>query len=73
MSAYLAEERKRIMRLLRDGHNIRVIDGRYTDGFVDQAALDELMKAGKVEKFKVQGFSFVRLPKQPAEQREGER
>ena len=40
---------------------IRYIDGRWSDGFVDQAELDHLVKATIAEKYMNGGMSFVRL------------
>ena len=41
--------------------DIRYIDGRYRDGFVDQADLDAVIEAGLAEIYDNGGMRFVRL------------
>lgn len=43
---------------------IRMIDGRYSTGFVDTDVLAGFITAGQIEIYKIQGMQFVRLPVQ---------
>lgn len=60
-------EEKWILTILERGDSIRRIDGRYKDSFVDQSTLEQLIKDGRAEVYKLQGFDFVRLPAQEPE------
>ena len=49
-----------ILNLLRGGNLIRLVDGRYTDGFVDTDALKALIDAGLVTVTEIKGMRFVK-------------
>lgn len=55
-----------ILKLLKAGRIIRVLDGRCGNGFVDQQALAELIRRGDVMVYKVKGMEFVRAKRQEA-------
>jgi hypothetical protein len=50
-----------ILEILKH-EDIRVVDGRYSDGFVDDNELKKLISSGKVETYCVSEFKFARLP-----------
>ena len=56
-------EQKIIMQILERGDSIRRLDGRNNNSFVDMDALEELIKEGRAEVYKLQGIDFVRLKK----------
>lgn len=52
-----------IRRILIREDAIRLVDGRYRDGFVDTDTLKRLVKAGALVEKKRHGMSFAMLPK----------
>jgi hypothetical protein len=56
------EKRERILRFLRAGHIIRLIDGRVGDSFVDTDTLREMIADGSAEQTNLPGMAFVQLP-----------
>ena len=56
--------RSTIENILARGNYIRMIDGRYTDGFFDLEILKTLIKEGKAELFNNHGVKMARRPKQ---------
>ncbi len=53
-------KQENILKLLKAGKVIRVIDGRCGDGFVDKQALTALIAQDKVKLYTRQGFTFVK-------------
>lgn len=54
--------------------SIRLMDGRFSDGFVDTDELKLLINLGHAKKFKRQGLDFVKLAtKQQAEDAQSDR
>ena len=54
---------KKIIDILKK-EDIRAIDGRYSDGFVDIDDLLYLVSKGKAESYTEKGFTFIRLKKE---------
>lgn len=54
--------KKNILKIL-EKENIRWIDGRYSNGFVDLNELPILLLEGSAEVYEDQGVKFVRLRK----------
>ena len=52
--------RENIIRILEQ-ENIRLVDGRFSSGFVDLNELNNLTKNGIAEIYNNQGINFVRL------------
>ena len=43
--------------------SIRLADGRWSGGFVDEESLSKLIESGEAEMYQHEGFTFVRLKK----------
>lgn len=54
-------EEKEIISILKKENSIRVFDGRYSNGFVDDNLLRKMKKEGKIIFKKIQGFDFAFL------------
>jgi len=53
-----------IILILKKEKSIRVVDGRYSNGFVDTELLKKMEKEGKISFTKVQGFTFAFMNRQ---------
>ena len=51
-----------IENILKRGNYIRMMDGRYTDGFVDLEVLQALIDEGKAEVIDNKGVKMARRP-----------
>ena len=54
--------KEKILEILKK-ESIRLLDGRYSKGFVDLDELKELISEGKAEVYENQEMKFVRRPK----------
>ena len=54
------KQRFHIVSILKN-ENVRLMDGRFSDGFVDIDKLNKLIKDGVAEIYDNQGVEFVRL------------
>lgn len=53
-------EMNEVIQILKT-EDVRLVDGRYSSGFVDEKELQKLILEGKAEIYQNQGMSFVRL------------
>ena len=54
------EKKAMVINILKQ-EDIRLMDGRFRDGFVDLNVLNKLIEEGKAEIYDNQGIKFVRL------------
>jgi hypothetical protein len=53
-------ETERILRIVEAGHYIRLMDGRWSDGYVHMETLKKLIEEKRVEVFTNKGVKMVR-------------